>query len=340
MRVGIYTGGSHPVANALKQGFSSAGCRVAARASGYHRGEIEPLDLVVAYGMRAGRKVRDAYRAAGVPVVIVDWGYLARVNTRDEYEAGHFQVGLERLNAAPEVACPADRFDALGLELVERGGDPTGYVLVCGQVPSDAAHGLGKEGYMAWLRNTLQQYPDAVYRPHPRGGIDLPGVESDRRPLTESLTGARLIVTYNSNVGHEALLAGVPVIAESSAAYAELVGESLPSIEVRRDYFHRLAYGQWTLAEMRSGECQRFILDHLLTGVGPAVEGVRPDDSEPGEQVAGIDLAVQPADTVELADGLDEMTAAELRALAKERGLKLHPRTGAEKLREALREAE
>lgn len=342
MRVGIYAGGSHPVVSALAQGFEAVGCETAARASAYHRGEVEDFDLVVSYGMKAGRRVRDAYRAAGVPVVVVDWGYLARVNSPDEHEAGHFQVGLGRLNAVPPFACPPDRFDALGLEIVEQGGDPSGYVLVCGQVPGDAAHGMDAATLETWLREGLaSKHGDVRYRPHPRGGIELAGVQSDRRPLAESLAGARVVDTYNSNIGHDALLAGVPVVAHKSAAYAELAGEDLPSVEARRDYFNRLAYGQWTLAEMRSGACQRFVIDHLLTGVGPAIEGVRPESAEPGEQIAGIDPEIQPAGAVALpiADGLDDMTVEELHALAKERGVKVHHKAGAEKVRAALREA-
>lgn len=272
MRVGIYAGGSHPVVAALRKGFAAMGCMAAARASEYYRGEVENFDLVVSYGMRAGRRVRDAYRAAGVPVVVVDWGYMARVNVKGEYESGHFQVGLERLNSVPPFACPADRFDVLGIEIAAKGGDPDGYVLVCGQVPQDTAHGMSVEDYVAWLRETVSQYPEAVYRPHPRGGVHLPGIESHTGPLSEALAGARLVVTWNSNVGHEALLAGVPVVAHGPAAYAELAGEALPSLDARREYFHRAAYGQWTLDEMRSGACQRFIVDHLLAGVGPAID--------------------------------------------------------------------
>jgi len=341
MRVGIYAGGSHPVVTALREGFAAMGCKVAARASEYYRGEVENFDLVVSYGMRAGRRVRDAYRAEGVPVVVVDWGYMARVNVKGEYEGGHFQVGLDRLNAMPDFACPSDRFDALDVAIAAKGGDPNGYVLICGQVPGDAAHGMRSDQYVAWLRETVSKYPGAVYRKHPRGGVDLPGVESRTGSLESALAGARLVVTWNSNVGHDALLAGVPVIAHGPAAYADLSGETLPSLEDRLDYFHRVAYGQWTLDEMRSGACQRFILDHLLTGVGPALEGVRPDDAEAVESVAGIDVPLQPAVVPDLPsnDGLEGLDAERLHALARERGVRVHHKAGADKVRAALRGA-
>lgn len=234
-----------------------------------YRGEIERADAVIVHGERSGRAIRKSYEAANVPVFTVDFGYMRRVNGLDEASTGHFQVGRGGLNMIPEFVCPPDRFDALGLDVVAQGGDPNGYVLVCGQVPGDAA--LGQDGveHEKWLRSQLSQYDNAIYRPHPRGGIDLAGIESNRQSLADALSGARLVVTYSSNVGHDALLAGVPVMAHGPAAYTELCGD-LPSVKARREYFSRVAYGQWTLAEIRRGDCMRFIEKHLLTGASPA----------------------------------------------------------------------
>lgn len=319
MRVGIYSGVRNVGARALGEGFS--GARVSHRNITYYRGETEDFDLVITLAFREGRRVLERY-CDTCPVLVADWGYLARVNHPGESTKGYWQISMGGLNNIPPFACPSDRFDALGLTLAKQGGDPKGYALICGQVPGDAAHGLDANAYTNWLRETVKQYPNAVYRPHPRGGIDLLGVESHTGSLKDALAGARLVVTWNSNVGHDALLAGVPVVAYGPAAYAELAGETLPSVDTRREYFHRVAYGQWTLDEMRSGACQRFIVDHLLTGVGPAQEG-----------------GVEGGQDVHIAPDLDAMTAEELHALAKERGIKVHPRTGAEKVRAALKEA-
>lgn len=61
-------------------------------------------------------------------------------------------------------------------------------------------------------------------------------------------------------------MAGVPAVADKPerAAWGELSGEKLPSMADRLALFHRLAYGQWTLDEMRDGTCAAFIRDHLL----------------------------------------------------------------------------
>lgn len=339
MKVGIYFRTAHPVATAIAAGFSVH--EVHHREPTLYRGEVESFDLVVVNGWRSGKRVAKSYEAAGVPVLVVDFGYLKRVNAPDEYMQGHWQVGLGGLNRIPSFACPSDRFDALGLDIAKAGGNPQGNVLVCGQVPGDAAHGMDAHSLREWLREKMREYPDAIYRPHPRGGIAIPGHANNHQPLADALAAARLVVTYNSNVGHDALLAGVPVVCGPGAAYGELAGEALPSIEERREYFSRVAYGQWTAEEMASGEAQAFWLDHLLSGVGAAVEESRPDDAAPGEQVAGLDPSIQPPDAAQLPanDGLDDLEADQLRALAKERGVKVHARSGADKIREALRAA-
>jgi hypothetical protein len=61
-------------------------------------------------------------------------------------------------------------------------------------------------------------------------------------------------------------MAGVPAVAEmpDQAVWGELSGETLPSVADRLELFHRIAYGQWTIDEVRDGTCAAFIRDHLL----------------------------------------------------------------------------
>lgn len=74
---------------------------------------------------------------------------------------------------------------------------------------------------------------------------------------------------------------------------------------------------------------------------GVAQAGNRPDDTDAGEKESGIDPAIQPIDAQPLpvADGLDDLDAEQLHALAKERGIKVRANASADKVREALREA-
>lgn len=169
MRVGIYSGVHNATALALGEGFVLAGAEVSHRNVRYYAGETEDFDVVVTFALREGRAVLERYSAAGRWVLVADWGYLARVNHSGESASGHWQISLGGLNKILIFTCPPDRFDALGLDLVERGGDPDGYVLVCGQVPDDAAHGMDAAALKVWLLDAVAEHGNVVYELRKKG---------------------------------------------------------------------------------------------------------------------------------------------------------------------------
>jgi hypothetical protein len=109
-------------------------------------------------------------------------------------------------------------------------------------------------------------------------------------PFAEALRDAWAVVTISSNSGHEALLAGVPVFCDSRAMYAALANTSLAALEEPhfpapaelRRYLARVAYAQWTLAEIETGAPIRFLLD-ASRGVWPDCEPV--SDAAPAPAV-------------------------------------------------------
>lgn len=239
--------------------------------------QVEPFDLVVVGGLRGkAGQLAQAYQARGVPVVVLDLGYLHRASGRND-PGGYWQVGLDRLGWLPPGPCAPHRFAALGLTLtpVRQSGD---VVLVCGQHPGDAAHGLDAAEMEAWAAETVaalrQRWSGPVlWRPHPLGPqVACPGADGvSTLLLAKDLARAHAVVTLTSTVGHEALLAGVPVFCRADASYAALGNLSLvrinkprlPGLAVRRSYAHRLAHAQWTLVEMADGTAVRFILSHV-----------------------------------------------------------------------------
>ena len=72
--------------------------------------------------------------------------------------------------------------------------------------------------------------------------------------LAESLARTGKVIAYTSNIGHDALLAGVEAEADGPAAWAGV------TLAGRTKYFHRLAYAQWLLPEIASGEAIEFTL--------------------------------------------------------------------------------
>lgn len=234
----------------------------------FKKDETEDFSLVVVSGLRdKGREIRDAYEGLGVPVVVVDYGYLNRVHGVDDYETGHWQVGLGRLGWLPPVDCPNDRFNSLGLDVIDRknwGND----VLICGQYSGDPSHGLTDGQMIVWAEHAIEEarikYPDCriLWRPHPK--MEKPQDVFGHDGLSAGIIDwddVRAVYCINSTIGNEAILNGVPVDCREDATYNEIALVS--DVEKRLSYFHRLAYGQWTLDEMRSGKAIRFLCNVL-----------------------------------------------------------------------------
>lgn len=238
------------------------------------RGQTEDFCPVFVSGLRAeGAMIRDAYNALGVPCVVVDYGYLSRVSGRAKFHQGHWQVGIDRLGWVPEFMCPADRFEGLNLSIAP--ARTTGErVYVCGQHVGDPSHGLDRNGIVDWALqavNDLRFVTDReiVWRPHPDSPMGIGNVENSTGPI--DWDDVYCVVTINSNIGHEALLNGVPVIAQGDAPYTEIANDAfsedlfMPSARVRKKYFSRLAYAQWTLDEISRGLPQQWLIESGLT---------------------------------------------------------------------------
>jgi hypothetical protein len=222
----------------------------------------------VTCGMHVGlAEARAQLAAAGIPLIVTDLGYIRRAS-RGQHE-GYHQVGLGRIGWLPPFACPLDRWKALGVEIETRGLLKGKRVLVLGQVEWDSQHGLGDSQLGRWLQlraTTVARMVGGgrlVFRPHPeapslRGRREWAEVEDPGSvPLEESIRKSRVVVTYNSTAGVEAVRLGAPVVCDPSAHFAEVA--MVASAGERERYFARLAYGQWNLAELRDGTAWKFI---------------------------------------------------------------------------------
>jgi hypothetical protein len=260
MRWGIYARNEFEGAVAWRDGALAIGHDAELRSvSDYTPQQVESFDRIALFGLQGkGPMVLRDYERANVPVHVVDYGYVRRCNHAYEWRTGHWQVSLDGLNRPPKRPPNTSRFDALGAQLVERGGDPDGWVLLCPQTTGDASHGMDEARLNEWAREQASKNWGAplLVRPHPLQEHLTYGLPVCPAPTLEAaLAGARLVVTATSNVGHDALLAGVPVIATmpAMAAWGDLSGPELPSMVARRHHFARLGWGQWTWAEFRLG---------------------------------------------------------------------------------------
>lgn len=240
----------------------------------------QECDAVAIYGLRhQGQDVLTYYAGRGVPVVVIDHGYVKRVNISTDLPTGYLQVGINRLGWVPKQAPSRDRVEALDVTPRVREPKQIRRAVIMGQVPYDASHRLNAQQltrcYEA-LFDELRQagIPNVVFRGHPLANESLsgsgvnPSIPRDgMRPIDDAIRNADLVVSINSNSGLEAIIDGCPAIVLKPSHYTEAAYrwpvltnliEPAP-IELVNDLLARIAYAQWTDAEIRAGLPHRFL---------------------------------------------------------------------------------
>lgn len=199
-------------------------------------------DTVICWGWRTGKN----YRAAGKEVLVMERGYLG-----DRF--AWTSLAWNGLNNRGTVHVPEDGGHRFSQFHELKPENPSGtYILIAGQVPGDAAL-CGRDLNPWYAEQAARDWRLAVkFRPHPlayrRAGAvkPVPGAETINGELSDALAGAAMVVTFNSNTGVDALMAG-------KTATAEDEGSMIWGVTDRESWAHRLAWRQWTLDEIRDG---------------------------------------------------------------------------------------
>jgi hypothetical protein len=240
------------------------------------QGEDFKAVAVVGARGKAG-EVISFYKSRGVPVIVIDFGFIDRASRPENYETGHWYVGLDGLGWLTPKDVPGDRLEKL--DRLERDGQDSprtnAPILVCGQVPNDASHGLNEAELSRYYRDLADQIRrqtdrEIWFRPHPKFPSLKPrgfaGI--DRGPLLESLKGASLVFVLNSNTGLDALQIGRTVITCRDAIYSDAAlrwpctipsGVTQPRKKTVDAVLRRISYSQWTLEEIRRGDPLNFL---------------------------------------------------------------------------------
>jgi hypothetical protein len=136
---------------------------------------------------------------------------------------------------------------------------PDGYALIMHQLEGDmATQNVNLREFYACARRAYSRMPvrERVH-PHllPRHGIE--GYQANAASLQSDLDGAAVAISWNSNSGVEAVLAGVPTVAMDRGSMAwDVTGHELgptPPAPDRTAWAHALAWKQYTRDEMSSG---------------------------------------------------------------------------------------
>ena len=277
MQIGRYTGKAR--IQAIRQGVEAIGGTVI---DAYHPHPSTVRKMARALSPRFAftcgeHWTEDAARreleAAGIPLLVTDLGYFKRA-TGPHDETGYNQLGIGRLCWVPPLDVPADRWQALGVpDALPPAQGREKIVLALGQVAGDTQHKMTAEALSAWMADKTRPFREqgfrVIYRPHPcMRGKEPPAKWADavhtneQATLAEGIASAAHVVTYNSTAGLDAILAGVPVTCAPTAHYAHVASYGIGGVTHAQamQHMHRLAYAQWTCAELRSGEALRFLM--------------------------------------------------------------------------------
>ena len=220
---------------------------------------------VACWGWRNGKELRDR----GHDVLVMERGYLG-----DRFS--WTSLAWNGLNGKGDFGTQPDdnsaRFNT-HFTMTPWRETPGEYVLVMGQVPGDAS--LQGKNLMPWYESVaflaasayglpvhFRRHPKAAQRgitQKPRHTIPSTGT------LDEALAKAHVVITYNSNSGVDAVLAGVPTITMDYGSMAwdmsgHQVGDYLKPD--RTEWAAKLAWKQWSIDEIRTGVA----LEALLRG--------------------------------------------------------------------------
>jgi hypothetical protein len=218
----------------------------------------KPADLVVIWGVR-NKVAIGQQQAAGGEVCVLERGYLG-----DRFAMTSVSFG-GGLNGRGRFVIPAgadiERFNQAGFEMAAWDHERDGPAVIMGQVLGDQSvkHVNIGNWYRTAAAGCVAAGYEVQFRPHPgaRGSRDLHGMEQARGSLAEVLDGAGLVVTFNSNSGVDAVLAGRATVAMDPGSMvwdiaAHDIVETFPD---RSAWAARLAWCQYSREEMESGFC-------------------------------------------------------------------------------------
>jgi hypothetical protein len=196
-----------------------------------------PDDLLVLWNKKRGHEeaAADRWEKLGGTVIVTENAYLQKVDKTAYAISTHGHNGSGWFPVWPD-----NRFFPLGYEVKPLVNRPEGYVLVCGQ------RGIGST-----LMASPPQWGEKVVKKLQGGKVKLrahPGNFAPRIPLLDDLAGAREARIWSSSAGVTALLEGVPV---SFDAPHWICGGWEHNREAA---LNRMAHGQWSVAEIESGE--------------------------------------------------------------------------------------
>lgn len=273
----------HRLAERVGEGARALGLDYETRVTSEYDGPLAETDVAIVLGVkgRSGEIFRE-HRVLGKHVVYVDKGYYRGRGDDPAVKLKYFRFsvdGFQPLAYFQAIPRPDDRWRRLGFVFESR--QPLGrHIIYAGssQKYCDFQQIGDATKYAAKVVRAVRKYlprHEIVYRPKPtwRDAVPIDGTtfSQGKKKIQEELIGAKALITHGSNAAFDAILAGVPCVVLGDAIAKPIAMQRLdqlqavefPNDTARYQWGCDLAYCQWTLDEMRSGEMWSYLQEQL-----------------------------------------------------------------------------
>lgn len=243
--------------------------------------EYEPSEVAVIFGVYKSKvpksiprgEVFRQQRDKNLDVIVLETGYINRGDGPNH----HYAAGFNGLNGRADFknkGMPADRAIKLrkehGLRCLDWRKDGK-HILLCGQVPWDASVEMCSNypEWLLWMAGQIKYHTkrEVRFRPHPLAQMPpIKGCTYSTVPIREDFQDCWAVVTFNSNSAVEGVIEGIPAFTFDAGAMAKEVSSQWlqelerPYTPDRHAWLDNLAYCQWTLDELGSGETWKHLL--------------------------------------------------------------------------------
>ena len=201
---------------------------------------------IATYGIKRGtaellNKVKDFY--------YIDHGYFNQSErTFDSSKTtvmnldGYFRIAYNDFFHSGLGNKPADRFEKLKINIKSKrkSGD---YIIL--SPPGESSEFFKLENWIERTKEKIKKYSDREIIVHKRGS---------EIPLEKLFYNAWAFVTSHSSAGFKAMISGIPSYFTNETLSKIASVEDIEKNEINYNVFNNLAYCQWTIKEMESGE--------------------------------------------------------------------------------------
>lgn len=232
-------------------------------------------EVAVMVGVKS-RELWHANHRAGLHLIMLDKGYVRHSGTSRTWE--YWRVSVDSHHPTQHlmrVDHPSDRFEKLGLKVKPWRSSGRHIVFAGSSAKYHEFYGLHDptryaEKIFKQIRRVTQNR-EIVYRPKPswHDAVPIDGTTYSTGPesILDVLQGAHCLITHGSNACFEATLNGVPSIILgdgvakpiSSTDLNDIVRPKTAKDKERNQWLWNLAYWEWTMTEMHSGETWKHI---------------------------------------------------------------------------------